>query len=43
MLLSQVMTSEVISASPDQSLKHAAQIVEIMDFEALPVCTIFAG
>jgi CBS domain-containing protein len=41
MLVSQVMTTDVISASPDQSLKHAAQIMEIKDFDALPVCTNF--
>lgn len=39
MLISEVMTTELIISSPDQSLKHAAQIMEINDFDALPVCT----
>jgi CBS domain-containing protein len=41
MLMSQVMTIDVVSVSPYQSLKYAAQIMEINDFDALPVCTDF--
>lgn len=38
MRISHVMTPNVVSASPMQSLKSAAQIMEENDFDALPVC-----
>lgn len=38
MLISQVMTRDVIIVSPDQSLKLAAQVMEQNDFDALPIC-----
>jgi CBS domain-containing protein len=38
MYISQVMTSKVISATPDQPLKHVAQILEQNDFDSIPIC-----
>ncbi|MFD0913880.1 CBS domain-containing protein [Methylophilus luteus] len=38
MLISKVMTSKVISASPEQSLRRAAQIMERNDFDCMPIC-----
>lgn len=38
MRISHLMTPDVVIASPMQSLKSAAQIMEEHDFDALPVC-----
>lgn len=38
MRIGHLMTPEVVIASPMQSLKSAAQIMEAHDFDALPVC-----
>lgn len=38
MKISHIMTPDVVIASPMQSLKSAAQIMEAHDFDALPVC-----
>lgn len=38
MIISQVMTPNVIIAPPEQSLKFAAQIMEAHDYDALPIC-----
>jgi CBS domain-containing protein len=38
MMISQWMTSQVATASPQDSLKFAAQLMEENDFDAIPVC-----
>jgi predicted transcriptional regulator len=38
MMISQLMTSQVATASPHDSLKFAAQLMEENDFDAIPVC-----
>jgi CBS domain-containing protein len=38
MMISQLMTSQVATASPHDSLKFAAQIMEENDFDAIPIC-----
>lgn len=38
MMISQWMTSQVATASPHDSLKFAAQIMETNDFDAIPIC-----
>lgn len=38
MIINQVMTPNVLTASPEASLKFAAQIMEQHDYDALPIC-----
>lgn len=38
MIINQVMTTNVLIAPPEESLKFAAQIMEQHDYDALPIC-----
>ncbi len=38
MIINQIMTNNVLIASPQESLKFAAQIMEQHDYDALPIC-----
>jgi CBS domain-containing protein len=38
MIINQVMTQNVLTAAPEDSLKFAAQIMEQHDYDALPIC-----
>jgi CBS domain-containing protein len=38
MIINQVMTTNVVTAPPGESLKYAAQIMEQHDYDVLPIC-----